>query len=149
MAEQADAHDSNSCSFGSVGSIPTFGTFEKFAWIISWALPARGKGLADRETSTFGRNTIEKASLFYRHFLPYQIDPGRFLNGMDWRDIKNLDHVLAFLDNSNNEEQTEYDHELDHDAGVYLSFQYTTVTTLQMIDRNLFFRIGVVSLHAG
>ena len=25
MAEQADAHDSNSCSFGSVGSIPTFG----------------------------------------------------------------------------------------------------------------------------
>ena len=26
MAELADAHDSNSCSFGSVGSIPTFGT---------------------------------------------------------------------------------------------------------------------------
>ena len=25
VAEQADAHDSNSCSFGSVGSIPTFG----------------------------------------------------------------------------------------------------------------------------
>jgi hypothetical protein len=25
VAELADAHDSNSCSFGSVGSIPTFG----------------------------------------------------------------------------------------------------------------------------
>ena len=25
VAEQADAHDSNSCSYGSVGSIPTFG----------------------------------------------------------------------------------------------------------------------------
>ena len=25
VAEQADAHDSKSCSFGSVGSIPTFG----------------------------------------------------------------------------------------------------------------------------
>ncbi len=149
MAEQADAHDSNSCSFGSVGSIPTFGTFEKFAWIISRALPDGGRALLIVKLAHLGGNTIEKASLFYRHFLPYQIDPGRFLNGMDWRDIKNLDHVLAFLDNGNNEEQTEYDHELDHDAGVHLSFQYTTVTTLQMIDRNLFFRIGVVSLHAG
>ena len=26
VAEQADAHDSKSCSLGSVGSIPTFGT---------------------------------------------------------------------------------------------------------------------------
>jgi len=26
MAELVDAHDSKSCSFGSVGSIPTFGT---------------------------------------------------------------------------------------------------------------------------
>ncbi len=26
VAELADAHDSKSCSFGSVGSIPTFGT---------------------------------------------------------------------------------------------------------------------------
>ena len=26
MAELADAHDSKSCSFGNVGSIPTFGT---------------------------------------------------------------------------------------------------------------------------
>src|SRR5574342_64539 len=26
VAEQADAHDSKSCSFGNVGSIPTFGT---------------------------------------------------------------------------------------------------------------------------
>jgi hypothetical protein len=25
VAELADAHDSNSCSYGSVGSIPTFG----------------------------------------------------------------------------------------------------------------------------
>ncbi len=25
MAEQADAHDSKSCTFGYVGSIPTFG----------------------------------------------------------------------------------------------------------------------------
>jgi hypothetical protein len=31
VAEQADAHDSNSCSFGSVGSIPTFGTPEMVA----------------------------------------------------------------------------------------------------------------------
>ena len=30
VAEQADAHDSNSCSFGSVGSIPTFGTNRSF-----------------------------------------------------------------------------------------------------------------------
>jgi hypothetical protein len=26
VAELADAHDSNSCAFGHVGSIPTFGT---------------------------------------------------------------------------------------------------------------------------
>ena len=26
VAEQADAHDSKSCTFGYVGSIPTFGT---------------------------------------------------------------------------------------------------------------------------
>ena len=45
VAEQADAHDSNSCSFGSVGSIPTFGTYLKFAWIISWALPQSGRVL--------------------------------------------------------------------------------------------------------
>ena len=43
VAEQADAHDSNSCSFGSVGSIPTFGTYLKFAWIISRALPRFGR----------------------------------------------------------------------------------------------------------
>ena len=30
VAEQADAHDSNSCSFGSVGSIPTFGIILPF-----------------------------------------------------------------------------------------------------------------------
>ncbi len=29
MAELVDAHDSKSCSFGSVGSIPTFGTYKK------------------------------------------------------------------------------------------------------------------------
>ena len=45
VAEQADAHDSNSCSFGSVGSIPTFGTFLKFAWIISRALPLSGRAI--------------------------------------------------------------------------------------------------------
>ena len=28
VAELADAHDSNSCAFGHVGSIPTFGTCE-------------------------------------------------------------------------------------------------------------------------
>jgi hypothetical protein len=30
VAEQADAHDSKSCSFGSVGSIPTFGTCHSY-----------------------------------------------------------------------------------------------------------------------
>ena len=72
-----------------------------------------------------------------------------FTNGKERRDIKMLDHVFSFLDNGNNDEQTEYDHQLGHDAGVHLSFQYITETTLQMIDRNLFFRIGVVGLHAG
>ena len=30
VAELVDAHDSKSCSFGSVGSIPTFGTLKSF-----------------------------------------------------------------------------------------------------------------------
>ncbi len=35
VAEQADAHDSKSCSLGSVGSIPTFGMNQKPGWIIA------------------------------------------------------------------------------------------------------------------
>lgn len=40
VAEQADAHDSKSCSFGSVGSIPTFGTKQSqfLQSIITWAI---------------------------------------------------------------------------------------------------------------
>ena len=35
VAELADAHDSNSCSFGSVGSIPSFGIIFSFRWLRS------------------------------------------------------------------------------------------------------------------
>ena len=35
MAELVDAHDSNSCAFGRVGSIPTFGTINGFFQILA------------------------------------------------------------------------------------------------------------------
>ncbi len=35
MAELVDAHDSNSCTFGCVGSIPTFGTINGFIQILA------------------------------------------------------------------------------------------------------------------
>ena len=42
VAELADAHDSKSCSFGSVGSIPTFGTIFKDVKSMNYKHPPEG-----------------------------------------------------------------------------------------------------------
>ena len=44
VAEQADAHDSKSCSFGIVGSIPTFGIITSDCGRLpAWKLPRRAR----------------------------------------------------------------------------------------------------------
>src|SRR5574338_1685759 len=63
VAEQADAHDSKSCSFGIVGSIPTFGT----GWHYNMPLPRqRRRAGMDRLANVRARDRCvrSRASLF-------------------------------------------------------------------------------------
>lgn len=57
MAELADAHDSNSCSFGSVGSIPTFGisilTSSRLIICLAYEAGKRGKASRDCQGKPF------------------------------------------------------------------------------------------------